>query len=363
MAIFNRFPFTNAHELNLDWILRQLKDLLRRVKILEQSGGGGGGGGTSDYNDLSNKPSINGVQLVGNKTMTQLKLDEIYWVKYGTTTYTEIGNELNNGKLPICEYAGRYYIYSQTIGTTRFFVSLYVSNSQMVWVTVNSSNVWTYNTSPRIPEAGTNNPVMDGTAAVGTSIKYARQDHVHPSDTSKIDMPAGGSVGQVLKKTVHGVEWANESGGGGGTTKTLISHVLITGSTPSVGISGVSYENILIITSGLKTAKTASMGAYINITGSIGTTPTGSILYDSNVFASITNQCGYCLIEDLAAGMKFIKHTKKPSAGAETSTDAIGLINGSITVPLLLGTINEITITPSDSNYPFTAGEVAFYGW
>jgi hypothetical protein len=26
---------------------------------------------------------------------------------------------------------------------------------------------------------------MDGTAAVGTSTKYAREDHVHPTDTSR----------------------------------------------------------------------------------------------------------------------------------------------------------------------------------
>ena len=29
-------------------------------------------------------------------------------------------------------------------------------------------------------------PAMDGTAAVGTSTKYAREDHVHPSDTSRV---------------------------------------------------------------------------------------------------------------------------------------------------------------------------------
>ena len=34
----------------------------------------GGGGGTSDYNDLSNKPQINGVTLSGNKTAAQLGL-------------------------------------------------------------------------------------------------------------------------------------------------------------------------------------------------------------------------------------------------------------------------------------------------
>lgn len=38
---------------------------------------------------------------------------------------------------------------------------------------------------PTVPSASTSNPVMDGTAAAGTSTDYARADHVHPSDTSK----------------------------------------------------------------------------------------------------------------------------------------------------------------------------------
>lgn len=42
-----------------------------------ESGGGGGGGGSDNYNDLSNKPSINDVQLAGNKTAEQLKLVDL----------------------------------------------------------------------------------------------------------------------------------------------------------------------------------------------------------------------------------------------------------------------------------------------
>jgi hypothetical protein len=40
--------------------------------------------------------------------------------------------------------------------------------------------------------------VMDGSVAVGTSLKYARADHVHPSDTTrqaKITLPYGCAVG------------------------------------------------------------------------------------------------------------------------------------------------------------------------
>ena len=36
--------------------------------------GTGSSGGTTNYNDLLNKPSINGVDLVGNKTLIDLKL-------------------------------------------------------------------------------------------------------------------------------------------------------------------------------------------------------------------------------------------------------------------------------------------------
>lgn len=35
------------------------------------------GGGTSDYNKLSNRPSINGIVLEGNKTNEELLIDAI----------------------------------------------------------------------------------------------------------------------------------------------------------------------------------------------------------------------------------------------------------------------------------------------
>lgn len=34
-------------------------------------------GGSGNYNDLTNKPSINGVELVGNKTNEELLIDSI----------------------------------------------------------------------------------------------------------------------------------------------------------------------------------------------------------------------------------------------------------------------------------------------
>lgn len=50
------------------------------------SGGGSGTGGTYNYNDLNNKPQINGVALVGNKTTAELGisgLETINEIKIG----------------------------------------------------------------------------------------------------------------------------------------------------------------------------------------------------------------------------------------------------------------------------------------
>lgn len=47
------------------------EDLLALKEVIEQ---GGGGGGTTDYNQLTNKPTINGVEVSGDKTSTDYGL-------------------------------------------------------------------------------------------------------------------------------------------------------------------------------------------------------------------------------------------------------------------------------------------------
>lgn len=54
----------------------------KRVEHLEVLVGGSGGGGTSNYNDLDNKPSINGVTLSGNKTADDLGLNAMATINF-----------------------------------------------------------------------------------------------------------------------------------------------------------------------------------------------------------------------------------------------------------------------------------------
>jgi hypothetical protein len=45
---------------------------------------------------------------------------------------------------------------------------------------------------------GTNPPLMDGVAAPGTTTPYSREDHVHPSDTSRLPLAGGTMTGKIV---------------------------------------------------------------------------------------------------------------------------------------------------------------------
>lgn len=69
----------------------------------------------------------------------------------------------------------------------------------------NSTQVAT--TAYVVGQAASSNPLSDGTAAIGTSLRYARQDHVHPSDTSRapLDGPTFTGVVTAAELDVNGV--------------------------------------------------------------------------------------------------------------------------------------------------------------
>ena len=68
------------------------------LDYLCKNGAGGGSGGTTNYNDLTNKPSINGVTLEGNKTSADLNIQsQTTQTDHGTadTTFTLPANEIH----------------------------------------------------------------------------------------------------------------------------------------------------------------------------------------------------------------------------------------------------------------------------
>lgn len=63
-----------------------------------------------------------------------------------------------------------------------------------------------------IPSAATATPLVDGTAAVGSSAKYAREDHRHPSDTSRVAKSGDTMTGTLSLPSNKYYESNSESG-------------------------------------------------------------------------------------------------------------------------------------------------------
>ena len=62
-SIANGSPYDTPPQSRVEYLLLQIKNQ-------------GGGGGTNDYNDLINKPTINGTEIVGDMTSQDLGLGE-----------------------------------------------------------------------------------------------------------------------------------------------------------------------------------------------------------------------------------------------------------------------------------------------
>lgn len=54
---------------------------------------------------------------------------------------------------------------------------------------------------PVVPAAATATPLVDGTAAVGVATKYAREDHVHPTDASRAPLASPALTGTPTSTT------------------------------------------------------------------------------------------------------------------------------------------------------------------
>jgi hypothetical protein len=111
-----------------------------------------------------------------------------------------------------------------------------------------------------IGQAGSVTPVVNGTAAVGTSLRYARQDHVHPTDTTRAPLASPTFTGLVI--TPAGT--ASQAGGIKITSGTLKT-------TPVAGDSGgIEYDGTTTYI--INSAGVRKTFAYTdsNITGSAG---------------------------------------------------------------------------------------------
>ena len=133
-------------------------------------------------------------------------------------------------------------------------------------------------------------PVMDGSAAVGSSLKPARSDHRHPSDTSRLPLAGGTMSGAVAMggNKVTGLGAASANGdavryeqallksGGTMTGPIAMGSNKVTGlAAGSAAGDAVRFEQVPV---GGQASVTTDGSGYANITHGMGTTPSWAVV-------------------------------------------------------------------------------------
>lgn len=206
MAIFDNYPYTNIHELNLQWLLdtmRAIKDewesfgysvtaeaVAGEYPNVEVSGDlinglnfkftlvKGEKGDKGNTGDTGN--GIASVSINSNYQLTFTFTDGTYYTTPSLKGETGAGLEVLDTFATLTQLQQAHPIGSAgdmyLIGTSPNFI-LYL------WST--SRNQWVEGGALSSPSPSVTTPLMDGTAFEGVEFAYSRGDHVHPSDTSK----------------------------------------------------------------------------------------------------------------------------------------------------------------------------------
>lgn len=119
-------------------------------------------------------------KLSGIATGAEVNQNAFSNVKVGSTTIAA------DGKTDTLEIAGGGDV-TVTPDATNDKVTISVTTPKNTSDLTNDSGFITTADIPEGAAASTTTPEMDGTAAVGTELAFARGDHRHPSDTSKAD--------------------------------------------------------------------------------------------------------------------------------------------------------------------------------
>ena len=164
------------------------------------------------YNNKLYKESSHTTEISGESGKIYIDLASNKTYRWSGSAFVEISASLALGETSSTAYRGDRgkiaYDHSQAahapsnaekniiVGVQRNGTDLTVDSNRKVNITVPTktselSNDSGFTTSSDIPKASTTSPKAAGTAAVGTESAYARGDHVHPSDSTKVDKVSG----------------------------------------------------------------------------------------------------------------------------------------------------------------------------
>lgn len=183
MPIFDQFPYSNIHEMNLDWVINTMKELLKEWDAF--------GASVTATAHESNNPEV----TVTGSAKTTLNFDfglvrGLRGEKGETGNVGPRGPAGEDGKpliiLDMYDTLAELQAAHPTgeVGDT-YLVGEVPDTSLYGWSEILSA--WREIGPLSSSAPSDDEPLEDGVASAGTRTAYSRADHKHPSDTTKLD--------------------------------------------------------------------------------------------------------------------------------------------------------------------------------
>lgn len=195
-----KLPWSNFHELNLDWILEEIKELRKDVDNIT--------GSATPYTSI---PEMDGVGSPGTEAAysrgdhrhptdtsraSAADLAQEILDRDGADNTLQANIDATDAKIKFSSSAPYMDSSSASAGFSDYMARADhvhptdTSRASATDLATLTARVDAFSGSAAPSDT---TPLMDGVGAAGTGGNYSRGDHVHPSDTSKLDV-AGGTI-------------------------------------------------------------------------------------------------------------------------------------------------------------------------
>lgn len=184
--IWNKYPYTNFHEMNLDWILNELKTLVDEWNKFEHT-----------YTEVTVE-AYNSTTPEAEVEKTPTGLHFEFGLPQGEKGERGIRGE--RGEKGEKGDTGSGLEIKDVYATVEDLESAHPTGQQGDMYLVGTNNeyelyIWSTSDNTYVPggqlsspQPSNTLPLEDNEASVGSSLRYAKADHIHPKDSSKLDV-------------------------------------------------------------------------------------------------------------------------------------------------------------------------------